>query len=174
RNPPLGPPDGDFHSALGSLDRAVGAVAQMLLDAPRLEVLGLRRTSDRQVVDVRLNVVPTELTRADRIEVALDARTYFPVHVRREISRANGRVLAPESILGGTALQTAFGNRDRILTEDTVITDLVVGDVILPGDFVLDVPQGATTKNAGGSFQRVTRAELASKLHFAPLFPQSL
>jgi hypothetical protein len=172
RNPALGPPDGGFYPSLGSLDRGVGSVAQMIVDASGLEVLGLRKTNDGQIVDVRFDVVPNELTRADRIEVSLDTRNYFPVHIRREISRANGRVLAPESILGGAALQTAFGNRDRILTEDTVITDLVVGDVILPGDFVLDVPQGATTQNVTGSFQRVARADLGTKLHFAPLFPQ--
>jgi len=174
RNPPLGPPDGAFHPALGSLDRAVGSVAQLIAGTSRLDVLGLRKTPDRQVVDIRLDVAPTELTRADRIDVALDARTYFPVHIRREISRSNGRVLAPESILGGAALQTAFANRDRILTEDTVISDLVVDDVILPGDFVLDVPQGASTQNTNRSFQRVPHADVASKLHFTPLFPQSV
>jgi hypothetical protein len=173
-NPPLGPPDGQLHPELGSLDRAVGSIAQMLVSSPSLDVLGLRKTPDGQVVDVRFDVVPTELSRADRIDVSLDARTYFPIHVQRQISRANGRVLAPESILGGAALQTAFGNRDRILTEDTVISDLVVNDVILPGDFVLDVPQGAATRNVDGSFQRVSRAEAAAKLHFPPLYPQAL
>jgi hypothetical protein len=174
RNPPLGPPDGAFHPLLGSLDRAVGEIAQMIEDASGLQVLGLRKTPDGQVVDVRFDVVPSDLTRADRVEVSLDARTYFPLHIRREISRANGRVLAPESILGGAALQTAFGNRDRILTEDTVLTDVVLGDVILPGDFALDVPQGAATQSSDGSYQRVSQSDLATKLHFAPLFPQSL
>jgi hypothetical protein len=170
RNPPLGPPDGDFRPSLGSLDRAVGSVARLLVGATDLEVLGLKKTADRQILDVRFGVVPTEVSRADKIEVLLDARTYVPVHIRREIGRGSGRVLAPESVLQTSALQTAFGNRDRILSEDVDIADLVVDDVILPGDFVLDVPQGVPAQTRDGGFQRVTRTDLPTKLHFAPLF----
>jgi hypothetical protein len=171
RNPALGPPDGDWRPALGSLDRAVGSVARLLAGATDLEVLGLKKTADRQIVDVRFGVVPTEVSRADKIEVLLDARTYVPVHIRREIGRGSGRVLAPESVLQSSALQTAFGNRDRILSEDVDVSDLVVDDVILPGDFVLDVPQGVPAQTRDGKFQRVARTDLQSKLHFAPLFP---
>lgn len=174
RNAPLGPPDGTFHPSLGSLERSLSTAAAQLVDARELDVLGVRSADDREVLEVRFPVEATELSRADLMGVLLDTRTYFPVHVRREISRANASVLGPSTVLSDNAIATAFGDRDRITTEIVDLRDVVVDDIILPGDLILDVPEGVETQERDAGFAAVRRGDLASRLEFTPFFPRSL
>lgn len=174
RNAPLGPPDGPFRPSLGSLERSLGTAVADLVEANDLEVLGVRTADDREVLEVRFPVQATERSRADVIGVLLDTRTFFPVHVRREISRANASVLGPEEVLSENAIATAFGDRDRITTEIVDASEVVVDDIILPGDLVLDVPEGVGSQERDGGFATVRRADAESRLGFAPLFPRSL
>lgn len=171
---PLGPPDAPFRPSLGTLERSVSTAAAELADASDLEVLGVRTAEEREVIEVRFSTEATELSRADVVAVLLDARTYFPVLVRREITRANAPVLGPEDVLTDNAIATAFGTRDRITTEIASLSDVVVDDIILPGDLVLDTPEGVRAQDRNGGYQVVRRADAAGRLEFTPLYPRTL
>lgn len=174
RRPPFGPPDGELRPTLGLFEEALGTVVREIVDATDLEVVGKTTQGERELFEVRTAVTPNELTRADRFDVYLETRSFFPVIVRRTISRGDAHVLGPGQVLGDDAIAKAFGDRQRVTTELVEIDNPVVDDIILPGDFVLDAPQGLKTQTSDSSFERVTRADVASKLKFEPLFPRSL
>lgn len=172
-NPAPGPPEGGFRPKLGALEDAIGTAVALMATAPDLEVVGRRTVDDAELTDVRFSVPATELTRADQIDMTL-ARTSFPVSVRRTISRADARVLGPEEVLSDTAIATAFGDRDRVTTELVTVDNTVIDDIILPGDLVLDEPDGVEAQTAEGAFRPVTRAEAAAELPFPPMYPDTL
>jgi hypothetical protein len=149
-------------------------VVELILESDDLEVVGRTSQDGRDLYHVTTSVTPDELTRADRMEVFLDSRTFFPAIIRRSISRVDAGVLGPGEVLTDDAISTAFGDRDRITTELVELDNVVIDDIILPGDFVLDVPSGATPQTRDSQFERVTRAQVAGRLPFKPLFPRSL
>jgi hypothetical protein len=175
KNPPLGPPDGALRPALGLLEDSLSSAAALIATAEDLEVLRQTKSEDgRQLFEVRLSVPPNELTRADQIEAALDATNFMPVIVRRSISRANARVLGPASALTEANLDTAFGNKERLPTELVTLDNVQYDEIVLPGDLALEPPDGVEEQTRDSKFERVTRAELGSKLDFEPLLPRSL
>ena len=173
-NPPLGPPDGSFRPTFGVLESSLGVAARILMDVDEITVAGVTERDGRELYEVRANVEPTELTRADRIEAALDANTYMPVIVKRSISRQNARVLAPSSALGDADLDRAFSDNERLTTELIELDGVQYDEIVLPGDLTLDPPEGAEEQTRDSKFERVQRPELASKLDFEPLLPRSL
>lgn len=171
--PPLGPPDGSLRTAVGLMEEAIGVPAQLLITSDNLEVAGSTTQDGRTLYEVHVTVTPDELTRADRIDVFLDAQTFFPAIVRRSISRVNAGVLGPPDVLTDEAISTAFGDRERVTTELVELENTVVDDIILPNDLVLDVPDGSQTQTRDAGFKRITRAQLG-EVPFKPLFPRSL
>jgi hypothetical protein len=174
RNPPLGPPDGQLRPALGVLEQSVGTVVDMILNADGVEVVGRTEQDGHELFELRANVEANELTRADQVEVFLDARTFFPTIVRRTLARLDAGVLGPGDVLTDDAISTAYGDRDRITTELVQLSNVVLDDIILPGDLVLDTPAGAQTKTNDSHYERVARTQAASKVPFKPLFPRTL
>jgi hypothetical protein len=174
--PPLAPPDGaKLRTSLGLLEQAVGAPARILVGADDLKVIGKTSRGGRDLYEVQFTVLPNELSRADRIEAFLDARTFFPIVVQRSISKGNAGVLGPPNVLSADAISTAFGNRQRVTTELVELNDVVLDDIILPGDFVLDTPTGVEPKTTDYGYDRITRAELSTKVKgFKPLLPADL
>lgn len=169
--PPLGPPDGNLRPAMGLLESAVGAAVHALVSAESLEVVGRTNQDGRDLYEVRAAVTPDELTRADRIEYFLDAQTFLPVIIRRSISRIDAGVLGPPDVLTDDAIATAFGDRDRVTTELVELDNTVIDDIILPGDFVLEVPDGTEAQTRDRGFERVTREQAVERLPYTPLFP---
>jgi hypothetical protein len=51
---------------------------------------------------------------------------------------------------------------------------VILDDIVLPGDFVLDTPEGTQTQESDFGFARVSRTDAADRLDFGPLFPRSL
>ncbi len=174
QNPPLGPPDGNFRPTFAVLEESLGAAARILIEADDLSVAGITEREGRELYEVRAGVEADELTRADRIEAALDANTFLPVIVKRSISRDNARVLAPESALDDDALDTAFAENGRLTTELVELAGVSYDEIVLPGDLTLDVPDGANEEPRDSRYERLTRAELGSKLDFEPLLPRTL
>ncbi len=174
KQPPLGPPDGKLRPSFGMLEESIGAAVQVLVASDDLEIVGSTKRDERELYEVRTSVTPNELTRADQMDVFVDARTYFPTIIRRSISRTNAGVLGPGDVLTDDAISRAFGDRERITTELVELDNVVPDDIILPGDFVLDVPGGSTTQTRDSRFERVTRAQVGGKLKFKPLFPRSM
>ena len=173
-NPPLGPPDGAFRPQFGVLEDSLGVAARILMEADDLEVAGVTERDGRELYEVRANVAATELTRADRIEAALDANTYMPIIVKRSISRNNARVLGPESALDDEALDRAFADNERLTTELIELDGVQYDEIVLPGDLTLEVPEGVDEQARDSKFERVQRPELAAKLDFEPLLPRTL
>lgn len=173
KNPPLGPPDGAFRPTLGLLEDSLATAAALLSEADDLEVLRIVESEGRQLYEVRATVPANELTRADRIEAALDGK-FMPVIVKRSISRRNARVLGPENALSDADLDTAFGRNERITTELVELSNVRYDEIVLPGDLTLEAPDGIEEQARDANFERVTRAELGTKLDFEPLLPRSL
>jgi hypothetical protein len=175
RNPPLGPPDGQFRPTMGLLEDALGSAARALARAEDLKVVESMEEDGRQMFKVVATVQPNELTRADRIVAALDANNFLPIIVERSITRANARVLGPSSALDEEALDTAFGTNERLTTELVRLTNVQYDEIVLPGDLLLDLPAGTEEgKPVDYRFERLTRAELSTKLDFDPLLPRTL
>jgi hypothetical protein len=137
-------------------------------------VLRVTQRDGRDMYEVRAAVRASELTRADRIEAALDATTFMPVIVKRSISRANAGVLGPQDALSDDDLDTAFGNNERLTTELVELDNLRYDDIVLPGDLVLEAPDGVDEETRDYQFERVERPELGTKLDFEPLLPEEL
>jgi hypothetical protein len=173
KNPPLGPPDGNLRPSLGLLEDALGSAAVMLADAEDLKVVGRTQRDGRELYTVTADVPPTPLSRADRIEAALDATTFFPVIVKRSIGRANAHVLGPSEALSDEAIDRAFATNERVTTEIVQLDNLMYDDIVLQNDLVLDVPEGVDEQQSDSKYERLTRAEL-SGLDFKPLVPRTL
>jgi hypothetical protein len=173
RRPPLGPPDGQLRPALGVLEEALGEVVQTIVTSDNLEVVGRTSEDGRDLYQIRTSITPDELTRADQLDVLLDVSTFFPAVIRRSIGRVDAGVLGPSDVLTDDAIAKAFGDRDRITTERVELDNVLLDDIVLPGDFVLDAG-GAQPQSRDSQFERVTRAEVAGRLPFKPLFPRAL
>jgi hypothetical protein len=174
KRPPLGPPDGALRPSLGLLEDAIGTVPAMLSTASDVKVVAKSQKDGRDLYEVRFSVKPSELTRADQIDVFVDAENYVPMIVRRSISRDNAGVLGPGSALTPSVLDRAFGKNTRVTTEVAQLSNVVKDDIILPGDFALNPPPGLKAQTSDGNFEQITQAELSTKLDFKPLFPTSL
>jgi hypothetical protein len=174
QNPPLGPPDGALRPTLGLLEDTLGTAAGMIAGADDLEVVRRTEKDGRQLYEVRASVTPTELTRADTIEAALDGNNYMPVVIRRTITRANARVLGPADALSDADLDKAFGDNDKIATEIVELSNVQYDEIVLPGDLTLEAPDSVEEQSRDAKFERITRAELGTKLDFEPLLPKSL
>lgn len=174
KQPPLGPPDGKLRPSFGMLEESIGAAVQVLLSSDDLEVVGSTKRDERELYEVKTSVTPNELTRADEMDVFVDARTYVPMIIRRSISRTNAGVLGPGDVLTDDAISKAFGDRERITTELVELDNVELDALVLPGDLVLDVPGGSKTQTRDSHFERVNRAQVAGKVKFKPLFPRSL
>jgi hypothetical protein len=173
KRPPLGPPDGQLRPQLGLLEDAVGSVVSLIAAADDLEVLGVEKLDDRDVYKVQFPVEATEQTRADRIEALLDTH-FVPVSIKRSISREKAQVLGPETAVTDEVLDTAFADNERITTEVVELDNVIISDLVLPGDLVLDIPAGAKTQESDFAYARMSRTDAASKLDFKPLFPREL
>lgn len=171
KRPALGPPDGALRPSLGLLEDAIGTVPAMMANANDVKVIGKTKKDTRDLYEVRFAVKATELSRADQMDVFVDSQTYLPVLVRRSISRDNAQVLGPSTALTSDVLDRAFGKNARVTTEVTELTDIVKDDIILPGDFALNPPANLKPQSSDGNFERITQAELATKIDFKPLFP---
>ncbi len=171
---PLAPPDGQQKPQMGLLEESVGSVVGLIRTAETIEVLGTEKRNDRNVYKIQFAVQATDLTRADRIEALLDSQSKMPVVIKRSISRENAHVLGPEQAVTDEVLNTAFGSNDRITTEVVELDNVIIDDIVLPGDFVLDTPQGTQTQESDFGFARVSRTDAADRLDFDPLFPLSL
>jgi hypothetical protein len=174
RRPPLGPPDGSLRPSLGILEESIGAAVNALVTADSIEIVGRTTQDGRELYEVHAAMTPNELTRGDRLEMFLDAQTYFPAIIRRTISKVDAGVLGPPDVLTDDAISTAFGDRERITSELVELDNTVVDDIILPGDFVLDTPSGSQPQTRDRGFERVTRAQVGTRLPYRPLFPRSL
>jgi len=174
KNPPLGPPDGAFRPSLGLLEDSIGTVPSLIASASDLKVVGKTQKDTRDLYEVRFSVAPSELSRADQMDVFLDSQTYLPVIVKRSISRDNAQVLGPATALTSDVLDRAFGNNTRVTTEVTQLSNVVKDDIILPGDFALNPPSGLKPQQSDGNFEQITQAELSTKIDFKPLFPTGL
>jgi hypothetical protein len=173
-NPPLGPPDGNLRPALGLLEDSLGTAAALIAGSRDLEVAGKTERDGRELYEVRGSVRPTELSRADRIEANLDANNFLPVVVKRSISKDNAGVLGPSSALTEADISRAFGQHERVTTEYMVLGNVTYDDIVLPNELVLDVPDGVEEQKKDSKFERITHAELSSKLDFQPLLPRTL
>ncbi len=173
RNPPLGPPDGSLRPSLGTLEDALGTAATLLAGADDLKVVGSTERDGRKLYTVVANIRATELSRADRIEAALDATTSFPVIVKRSISRPNARVLGPSSALTDEDIDRAFADNERVTTEVVELGSLQYDEIVLPNDLVLDVPGGVDEQSRDSKYERLARPELTA-LDFSPLLPRTL
>ncbi len=169
--PPLGPPDGAFRPTLGLLEDAIGSVASLLSGAKDLKVVSKTTRDTRDLYEVRFSVRATEFSRADQMIVFVDSQTFLPVKVLRSISRDNAHVLGPSSALTSDVLDRAFGSNERVTTEVTELTEIVKDDIILPGDFQVTAPSGVKEQQSDSKYDRITRAEISTKLDFKPLFP---
>jgi hypothetical protein len=174
QNPPLGPPDGNLRPRLGVLEDSLGGAARLIAGARDLQVAGKISKDGRELYEIRGNITPTGLSRADRIEAALDANNFLPVIVKRSISRSNARVLGPEAALSEADLDRAFANHDRVTTELVELSDVMYDDIVLPNDLVLEAAEGTKEQRTDSKFERVTRAELGSQLDYEPLLPRTL
>lgn len=174
QRPPLGPPDGQLRAELGVLEESVGVVARLLTAADDLEVVEQTSQDGRELYRVRFAVTADELTRADQIEVFLDSRTFLPAVIVRSISRSQAGVLGPGEVLTDDAITTAFGDAERVTTEQVELTNTVLDDIILPGDLALQAPQGSEPQTRDAGFERVSSAQAGGKVPFAPLFPRTL
>ena len=174
QNPPLGPPDGSFRPTLGILEDSLSSAARLLMEADNLEVVGTREIDGRELFEVTATVPADELSRADRIEAALDANRFLPVIVKRSISRRNAQVLGPDSALNDTGLDRAFAGNARITTELIELRNVQYDEIVLPGDLVLDAPDGVEEDTRDFNFERLSRAELSSQLDYEPLLPRTL
>jgi hypothetical protein len=174
KRPPLGPPDGQLRLKLGVLEQSVGAAVNMMLDADDVQVVGRTEQDGHELYQLIADVEANELTRADRIEIFLDARNFFPTIVRRTLARADAGVLGPPDVLTDDAISTAYGDRGRITTELVQLDNVVLDDIVLPGELVLDAPAGAQTKASDSGYERVARNQAAEKLPFKPLYPRTL
>lgn len=173
KNPPLGLPDGASRPTIGLLEDAIGSVARQLENATDLEVVGREKSPDgRDTFRVSFSVEPDGVTRADKIDVDLDSRSWVPVVVRRSIARQNARVLAPESALDNNALDSAFGTNERVPTEVVELRNVSVDELVLPGELVIDVPSGVQATNSDGKFERLRRGQVEEKFGAKPLLPQ--
>lgn len=172
--PPLGPPDGQMRHKLGMLEEALGTVARILVESDDLEVVGHRSQEGRDLFHVRTAVTPDELSRADTIDIFLDSQNFFPAIVQRSISRADAGVLGPGNVLTDDAISTAFGTNERVATETLELDNVVLDDLILPGDFTLSTPSGSEPQSRDAQFDGVTRAQVGGRLPFKPLFPRTL
>lgn len=173
-DPPLGPPDGALRPSMGLLEDALGVPADLIAAAENLEVLRITERDGRELFEVRLDVEANDLTRADRIEAALDGTSFMPVIVKRSISRENARVLGPSEALSDENLDTAFGSNERITTELVELSNLQYDEIVLPGDLTLEAPDGVEPQTRDSGFERITRAELGPRLDFDPLLPRSI
>ncbi len=171
---PLAPPDGQQKPQMGLLEESVGSVVGLIRTAESIEVLGTEKRNDRDVYKIQFSVQATDLTRADRIEALLDSQSLVPVVIKRSISRENAQVLGPEQAVTDEVLNTAFGSNERITTEVVELDNVILDDIVLPGDFVLDTPEGTKTQESDFGFARVSRTDAADRLDFDPLFPRSL
>ncbi len=174
KRPPLAPPDGQTRPQLGLLEDAIGSVVSLIAKAANIEVLGTEKRNDRDVYKIQFPVEATELTRADRIEVLLDSQSLVPVVIKRSISRDRAQVLGPAQAVTDGVLDTAFADNDRITTEVVELDNMIIDDIILPGDFVLDTPEGTKTQESDFGFARVSRNDAAGRLDFEPLFPRNV
>ena len=173
-NYPLGPPDGPLQHDLGILESALGSATRLIVDAADLQVVERTSFNERDAYLVRFSVAPDGFTRADRVEATIDVATSIPLRVRRSIARGDAGVLGPQELLTDQTLDAAFGERDRLTTELVELSNLVVDDVVLPGEFVLDVPDGVEADDRNGGYERVSRAELEDETPFGPLLPTVL
>ncbi|HYZ90804.1 MAG TPA: hypothetical protein VFA34_00255, partial [Actinomycetota bacterium] len=171
RRPPLGPPDGKLRPSLGLLEESVGAAVEILLKSEDLDVVGKTQRDDRELYEVKTSVTPNELTRADEIDVFVDARTFFPTIVRRSIGRTDAGVLGPGDVLTNDAISRAFGDRERITTELVELDNVQLDSIILPGDLTIATGD-AQPQTRDSGFERVTRAEVGEKVSFQALFPR--
>ena len=162
-DPPLGPPSGRLAARLGVLEDAIAAPAAMLLGAERIEVVGQARVGSTDAVRVRFRVDPDPFTRADTIEMLLDRQTHFPLRVTRSISKADAQVLGPEQLLTPDAIDTAFGDRDRMTIERVDLTDLELNGVVLPGEFQIEVPEGVEPETTEADMQTATEEVVADQ-----------
>ncbi|HVL82268.1 MAG TPA: hypothetical protein VM840_11835, partial [Actinomycetota bacterium] len=160
--PAAGPPSGPFVPLLGTLDQAVAAPARLLVGARSVEVLGEGQIEDHRVYRVRFRVDPDPFTRADTIEMHLDAQTYFPLRVIRSIARQDAQVLGPEELLTQEAIDTAFGDRDRMTVERVDLTSVELNGVALPGEFRIEPPEDVDPETTDAGFEATTR-EAASE-----------
>lgn len=176
-NYPLGPPEGRLVPKLGILEEAIGSVARMAQDSRELEVIGWEQLDEDgfQAIRVAFPVAAEPFTRTDRIEALLDPQSFLPLRVTRTLSREDAAVLGPPEILSEDAIEAAFGDRDRITTELATLENVTLNDVVLPGEFVLDLPSEVTPEPSDGGFDHdVSRAEIPSLLPFTPLMPTEL
>ena len=173
-NPALGPPDGDLRPKLGLLEDSLGTASGLLAESKDLKVGGKLTRDGRTLYQVSGTVRATELSRADKIEAAVDAKTLLPVIIKRSISRSDARVLGPESALSEDAIDKAFGTNDRVTTELLTLKDYQYDEIVLPNDLILDVPSGVEEQKSEGHFERLTHAEISTKLDYRPLLPRTL
>lgn len=172
-NPPLGPPDGALRPALGLLEDSVGGAARLISESEDLKVVGTSEHDGRQTFDIVGTVRPSELSRADKIEAAVDAEHFLPLIAKRSVSRENARILGPASALNDQAIDTAFGTNERLTTEFLQLGSVQYDDIVLPTDLLVDAPAGAKESKSDFKFERLTRATL-SKVDFEPLLPRTL
>lgn len=168
----FGPPDGPLIGRLGVLEQAVTAVLQLLAGA------GDARTSqttynERPAIRVRFSVAPDELSRADRIDMLVDRRTWLPVRIERTIARAGASVLGPSEVLAEAAIDAQFAGRERLVTELTELDGTTVDETIEPGEFVL-APSTIAPEPSEGRWQRIERQQLVETLPFELLYPTAI
>lgn len=173
-NYPFGPPDGPMHAEMGILEQIVGSPARLLVQSSDLRVVKSDRFAGRDAYEAVFTVEATPFTRADRITMLVDAKTFIPLRVERSLSREHAGVLGPQDLLGDRAVEAAFGRSGRAVTEVAELDSLEVNGVVLPGEFVLAVPQGSTEQTQDAHWERVQRPQLAGKLPFEPLVPSQL
>jgi hypothetical protein len=169
-----GPPEEPQRGRLGALEPTFGSVARLVATARDVRVEGRGTLRGRRGWRVVLRVPADELTRADRIDVLLDSKSFVPIRVERFISRRHAEILGPPELLSEAAIDAQFAGRDRIVSELATMDRLRIdGDV--PSDaFLLPPPDGVTPENRDDKWETVDRSLIESKLPFKPLLPTGL